>query len=186
MIYGGEAIDLAYRADEMEARQGLAEDYDVRAQLFALVKPATQNDSDRDLSLRVRVTRFDQRSDAAVYIEEAATWMGEFPEQPQPITVTGVIADYGEVDGYDSSIALGYETEGSVTGAPLVGVVMLVQNGRYVFEVSLDGHVAPELDVLLDVVAQLEACMDEACVTSTDVPESVMDYFIEQAEIANE
>ncbi|CAN5628398.1 hypothetical protein BH09CHL1_BH09CHL1_12860 [soil metagenome] len=185
MIYGGEAIDLAYRADEMEARQGLAEDYGVRAQLYALIKPATRNEEDRDPSLRVRVTRFDQRSEAAVYIEEASTWMSEFPEHPQPIAVTEVIADYGDVDGYDSSIALGYETEGSETGAPLEGAVMLVQNGRYVFEVSLDGHEAPELDVLLDVVAQLEACMDEACVTSTDVPESVMDYFIEQAEIAN-
>lgn len=184
MIYGGEAIDLAYRADEMEARQGLAEDYGVRAQLYALIKPATRNEEERDPSLRVRVTRFDQRSDAAVYIEEAATWMSEFPEHPQPLTVTEVVADYGEVDGYDSSIALGYETVGSETGVPLEGVVMLVQDGRYVFEISLDGHEAPELDVLLDVVAQLEACMDEACVTSTDVPESVMDYFIDQAELA--
>jgi hypothetical protein len=185
IIYGGEAIDLAYRADEMEARQGLVEDYSVRAQFYALIKPATRNEKDRDPSLRVRVTRFDQRADAAVYIEEAPTWMSEFPEQPRPITVTDVIADFGEVDGYDSSIALGYETEGSETGAPLEGVVMLVQNGRYVFEVSLDGHEAPELDVLLDVVAQLEACMEEACVTSEDVPASVMDYFIAQAEIAN-
>lgn len=184
MIYGGEAVDLAYRADEMEARQALAENYDIQAQFYTLLKPMTRNEPDNDPSVRIRVTRFNQASDAALYVEDAPVWMQDFPEQMKPFENVETAIEYGDLDGYDSAIVLSYETEGDRTGAPLEGTALYVQEGRYVFEVSLDGHEAPDVDVLLDVVHQLEGCLEEACVTTDDVPPSVMDYFIEQAEIA--
>lgn len=184
MIYGGEAIDLAYRADELEARQQLAEDYGIQSQFYLLMKPATRNDAENDPSLRIRVTRFNRANDAAAYVESAPDWMQDFPEQPRAFENVQAAIEYGDVDGYESAIALSYETEGDYTGAELEGTALYVQDGRYVYEVSLDGLAAPEIDALLDVVDQLEGCRENACVTTDEVPESVMDYFIEQAEIA--
>jgi hypothetical protein len=182
-IYGGEAIDMAYRADTQEALEGLVDDYGVQSQLFALIKPATESEPINEPSLRVKITQFARSSDAAAYVEDAPDWMQDFPESLQPFENVETAIDYGDVEAYESAVVLNYETTGGVTGAELEGMVMLVQDGRYVYEVSLDGYVGPELDALLDIVDQLEACSDGSCTREQHVTESLMDFFIAQFDV---
>ena len=179
-IYGGETVDMAYRADTQGALDGLVDDYNVQSQLFALIKPETEFDPANEPSLRVKITRFAKSSDAASYVEEAPDWMQDFPESLQPFSNVETAIDYGDVDGYERAVVLSYETTGGLTGADLEGLVMLVQDGRYVYEVSLDGYVAPDLDALLDIVDQLEACSDGSCTREQQVTESLMNFFVEQ------
>jgi hypothetical protein len=182
-VYGGEAIDMAYRGDTQEALDGLVDDYGVQSQLFALIKPATDYDPADDPSLRVKITRFSKSSDAEAYVEDAPVWMQDFPESLQPFENVETAVDYGDVDGYESAVVLDYETTGSLTGEELEGMAILVQDGRYVYEVSLDGYVAPELDALLDIVAQLEVCSDGSCVNEQQVTESLMNFFAGQFDV---
>ncbi len=125
----------------------------------------------------VRVSKFAQADDAARYVAEAPEWVdGGYLNTETPYTNVEELDAADQIAAGDSSMTLSYENV-SFNGDDLQGLIAVVQDGRYVYEISIDGFTAPDTGLLQAMADQLLGCADGSCTEVTEVPAELMTYF---------
>jgi hypothetical protein len=59
---------------------------------------------------------------------------------------------------------------------------LIVRDGKYVYEVRLNGFEAPDLDAMMMVLADLGDCVEDGCTRTFDLPDELADFLAEQIE----
>lgn len=177
-VVGGEVLPLSYLHGAQVDLEARAEDYGMSSQFYQLVRLAGDGASGgADPSMYVRVSKFATASDAARYVADSPEWVdGGFLNTETPYTNVAEASAADQIDGGDSAVTLSYENV-SFNGDDMHGLIALVQDGRYVYEISIDGYTAPSGSVLQTMVDQLLGCAGGSCTGITDIPDELMAYF---------
>src|SRR5215203_5697497 len=148
-VVGGEAVALSYLHDAQRDLQARADEYGMTSQFYQLVRFAGDGgNGGTDPSMYVRVSKFAQADDAARYVAEAPEWVdGGYLNTETPYTNVEELDAADQIAAGDSSMTLTYDNV-SFNGDDLHGLIAVVQDGRYVYEISLDGFTAPDTDLL--------------------------------------
>ena len=177
-VVGGEALPLSYLHDAEVDLQERAGEYGMTSQFYQLVRLARDGASGgTDPSMYVRVSKFAQADDAARYVAEAPDWIdGGYLNTQTPYTNVEELDAADQIAAGDSAMTLSYDNV-SFNGDDLQGLIAVVQDGRYVYEISIDGFTAPDSEVLQVMVDQLLGCADGSCTEITEIPAELMTYF---------
>jgi hypothetical protein len=177
-VVGGEAVPLSYLRDAQLDLQARADEYGMTSQFYQLVRFAGDGGSGgTDPSMYVRISKFAQADDAARYVEEAPDWVeGGYLNTETPYTNVEEVDEADQVAAGDSAVTLFYENV-SFNGDALHGLIAVIQDGRYVYEISIDGFTAPDTELAQTMVDQLIVCADGSCTEVTEIPAELMTYF---------
>jgi hypothetical protein len=177
-IYNGEALVDAYYADSTEEVQDRADEYDIIAFYGTSVEfqlaDATRDD---DPLLRPRIASFATADDAEVYVESRIDDListGDFENIEELDLPAGAYED-------DAALALTYGYTDATGTYEATRVV--VQDGTSVYDLTLTGFTAPDLDVVLSMLDDAVACGQSGCAETLEPPAELMSYFEEQQEI---
>ena len=177
-VVGGEALPLSYLHDAQVDLQARATEYGMTSQFYQLVRFMGDGDKDgTDPSMYVRVSKFATANDAARYVDDSPEWVdGGYLNTQTPYTNVAEADAADQIDGGDRAMTLSYDNE-SFNGDEMHGLIALVQDGRYVYEISIDGFTAPDGSVLQTMVDQLLGCADGSCTGVTEIPDELITYF---------
>ena len=177
-VVGGEALPLSYLHDAQLDLQARATEYGMASQFYQLVRYAGDGASGgTDPSMYVRISKFSQADDAARYVAEAPEWVdGGYLNTETPYTNVEELDAADQIAAGDSSMTLSYENV-SFNGDDLQGLIAVVQDGRYVYEISIDGFTAPDTELVQAMADQLLGCADGSCTAVTEIPAELMNYF---------
>jgi hypothetical protein len=174
-IYDGQAIVSAYDVDTADVLQARAEQYGIVAQYVTSLEFQMGDDLDEtDPLLRPRATLFESAADAERYVENRADDLAE----------TSDVANIEELDVptgtyEDGAItALTYDWSDQFGDYEITRV--FVQDGTSVYDLSLTGFTAPDLDVVLSMLDDAVACGQGGCVDTLQPPAELMNWFGEQ------
>lgn len=177
-IYNGEAVVDAYDVDSAEVLQERADEYGMIGYYASSVEFQLGDEPGADDPLlRPRIASFSNAGDAEEYVEsriEDLAGTGDF-ENIEEIDVPAGIYEDGAV------LALTYEIE-LASGTYEVTRVM-VQDGKYVYDLALTGFTAPDLDVVLSMLDDAIDCGQNGCAETLEPPAELMSYFEEQRAI---
>lgn len=177
-VVGGEALPLSYLHEAQTDLEERAGEYGMTAQFYQLVRLVGDSlDGGADPSMYLRVSKFATADDAARYVADSPEWVdGAYLNTETPYTNVAGAGAADQIDGGDSAVTLSYDNV-SANGDDMHGLIALVQDGRYVYEISIDGYTAPDGSVLQTMVDQLLGCADGSCTGITEIPSELMDYF---------
>jgi hypothetical protein len=177
-VVGGQALPLSYLHDAQLDLEDRATEYGMASQFYQLVRYAGDGASGgTDPSMYVRISKFSQADDAARYVADAPDWVdGGYLNTETPYTNVVEADAADQIAAGESAVTLSYDNV-SFNGDDLQGLIAIVQDGRYVYEVSIDGFTAPDTELLQQMVDQLLGCADGSCTGITEVPAELMTYF---------
>jgi hypothetical protein len=177
-VVGGETVPLSYLHDAQLDLQARVAKFGISSQFYQLVRFAGDGgNGGTDPSMYVRVSKFAQADDAARYVAEAPEWVdGGYLNTETPYTNVKELDAADQVAAGDGSVTLSYENV-SFNGDNLQGLIAIVQDGRYVYEISIDGFTAPDTGLLHVMTDQLLGCADGSCTAITEIPTELMAYF---------
>jgi hypothetical protein len=174
-IYDGQAIISAYDGGTADVLQARADEYGIVAQYVTSLEFRMGDELDEtDPLLRPRATLFESAADAERYVENRADDLAE----------TSDITNIDELDvpagTYDDGAitALTYDWSDEFGDYEITRV--FVQDGKHVYDLSLTGFTAPDLDVVFSMLDDAVECGQDGCVTTLEPPAELMRWFDEQ------
>ncbi|CAN5628577.1 hypothetical protein BH09CHL1_BH09CHL1_12880 [soil metagenome] len=176
-ILDGQAVISAYNPDASEMLQERADEYGMVAQYTTSLEYQLGDElTDYDPLLRPRVTLFEDADEAERYVEDRSK---ELVGVDNVLDVEAV--DVPEDVYSDGAIsAVTYETENSEQTLEVTRV--FVQDGEYVYDISLMGLTSPDLDVVLSMLDDAIDCGQQGCAATLNPPSELEQYFAEQRE----
>jgi hypothetical protein len=174
-IYDGQAIVSAYDVDTAGVLQQRADEYGIVAQYVSSLEFRMGDELDEaDPLLRPRVTSFASAADAEQYVENRAEDLAE----------TSNLTNIDELDvpagTYEDGAITALTYDWSDESGDYEITRVFVQDGEYVYDLSLTGFTAPDLDVVLSMLDDAVDCGQNGCVTTLEPPAELMRWFEEQ------
>jgi hypothetical protein len=181
VVYDGNAIVDAYDPESAEVLQDRADAYNMIAQYASSIELVIgDSPANDDPLLRSRVSVFDSAADAENYVNDRAEDL-EMTPNISDVVMLDVPAGVYE-DGAVSAVRYSYTfPDGVVTE----GTRIFVQDGEYVYDVSLAGFSAPDFDTVLTLLDDTIACGQDGCAEPMRAPAELLDYLDEQREIVS-
>jgi hypothetical protein len=176
-VLNGEALLQAYNPDQQASLQETVDDYGITAGYCAMTKLLMPSDDGAYALLSVMPTRFGQADDAERWVvdEEAfATADDSSYEDAEVLDVD--IADLP----FEADRVLAITFKRDLGGQEGYITALLIQQGRTMIDVRLQGYSAPELDVVIAVMADVVGCGESACYETQNAPAELLDYQAEQ------
>ncbi|MGH2548322.1 MAG: hypothetical protein ACRDHN_02980, partial [Thermomicrobiales bacterium] len=175
IVYNGEAVVDAYDPASAPIIQERVDKYGIVAQYASSTELVLGDEgSVIDPLLRPRVTRFEREAGAERFVEE----------QMQELIDGGRVENVEEIDVPAGTYEDGAISAVSYQSEDADGVYqttrLMVQDGRYVYDLSLTGITAPDIDVLLSVLDDAFACGQGGCAGTMEPPAELMNYLDEQ------
>jgi hypothetical protein len=167
-IFGGEALNSSSYAWIAEQNQAAADEYGITARY-----EATTNIMDGEAyfgAVRIQATRFAKADEAERYLADTLESMSE---ENGYISAKEIVLDSPEQFG-DAAIAYSYvldQGEGNTDGVRIV-----VADGRYLYDVMVDGETTPDLTTAAAVMTDMLACADHGCATALEAPPELAAY----------
>lgn len=176
-VIDGEAVLHAYDPGADEVSNKRIDRFDLVANYCNIQKLLIGESADEYLLLNVEPNRFKTSSGAGEYIATTIQESGD--------TIDSFEAEEVDVDDlpFEVDEAWVYSYNRQFGDFELEVTELVVRDGKYVYEVRLNGFEAPPIDVLVDVMSDTMTCAEEPCTTTLDLPESVLDHIEDQAEI---
>jgi hypothetical protein len=167
-IFGGAALDSTYYPWSSEQNQDAADEYGIISQYHATT---TIWDGETYFgTVRAQATRFARADDAERYLNDTLEGMnGENGYISAEEIALDTSIQYG-----DAAIAYAYvldQGEGNTDGVRIV-----VANGRYVYDVMVDGETTPDLDIAAAVMTDMLGCAEHGCATALEAPSELAAY----------
>lgn len=176
-VFDGEAVMSAGTPELTEALQERADEYGMLAEYTSSLEFQVGDElSMYDPLLRPRVALFEHASDAERYVQERADDLTDSPnvfEVEEVDVPSGVYAD-----GAISVVT--YETE--LDWGTFEMTRLFVQDGRYVYDISLAGPLGPDLEIMFAMLDDTVECGRYGCAETIDPPAELLEYFAEQRE----
>jgi hypothetical protein len=182
-VLNGEALINAYNPDAQESLQEWADDYGVVADYCSLTKVMLPSTDGAYLLLNTQPTRFAQSEDAARFVSEEDEYAQDQESGYDNLEIIDLEPEDLPFDA-DSVLAMTYTRD--FNGEEMTVTDLFVQQGRLVVEVRINGYSEPDLDMLIDVMADAFGCSDSACYQTLEAPDSLLDFQAEQDELLAE
>jgi len=167
-IFGGGALNSSSYSWIAEQNQDAADDYGITARY-----EATTNIMDGEAyfgAVRIQATRFAKADEAERYLTDTLESMSE---ENGYISAKEITLDSPEQFG-DVAIAYSYvldQGEGNTDGVRIV-----VADGRYLYDVMVDGETTPDLTTAVAVMTDMLACVVHGCTTALEAPAELASY----------
>lgn len=173
----GEVVVHAYdpRADEIT--QSRIDEFGMVANYCAIQKLMLGADDGDYLMLHIQPSVFERSSGAADYIQ--VTVVDELSDDSD-FEVEELDVDDLPIEA-DEAWTVRYVRE--VEGLETEITELIVRDGKYVYEVRLNGLESPDLDVLMMVLADLGDCVEDTCTQTFDLPQELEDFLADQIAI---
>jgi hypothetical protein len=182
-VLNGEALINAYNPDAQESLQEWADDYGVVADYCSLTKVMLPSTDGAYLLLNTQPTRFARSEDAARFVSEEDEYAQDQESGYDNLEIIDLEPEDLPFDA-DSVLAMTYTRD--FNGEEMTVTDLFVQQGRLVVEVRINGYSEPDLDMLIDVMADAFGCSDSACYQTLEAPDSLLDFQAEQDELLAE
>ena len=167
-IFGSEALNSAAYSWIAEQHQAAADEYGITARYEATT---TIMDGEAYFgAVRVQATRFAKADEAERYLTDTLEGMSG---ENGYISAEEIPLDSPEQFG-DAAIAYAYvldQGEGN-TG----GVRIVVADGRYVYDVMVDGETTPDLSIAMAVMTDMLNCANTGCAAALEAPAELVAY----------
>jgi hypothetical protein len=172
----GEVVVHAYDARADELTQARIDEFGMVANYCAIQKLMLGADDEDYLLLHIQPSVFERSSGAAEYIE--VTVVDELSDDPE-FEVEELDVDDLPIEA-DEAWTVRYARE--IDGLETEIAELIVRDGKYVYEVRLNGFEAPDLDAMMMVLADLGDCVEDGCTRTFDLPDELADFLAEQIE----
>lgn len=178
--FGGEVVVHAYDPAADEITQERIDEYDLEASYCGIQKlPLAEDDGDY-LILQVEPMKFARKSGAVDYIQ--ATIVDDLAEDPD--------FEVEELDveelPFEADEAWMVTYEHDAGGLETVVTEVVVRDGKFVFELRMNGLEAPHLDTLVTLLADVADCYEDACTALLELPDAVTEFLADQIELYEE
>lgn len=179
-VLDGEVIVNAYNPDAKESLQEWVDDYGVVADYCSLTKVMLPSTDGAYLLLNVQPTRYSRAAEAARYIADEDEYAQSDDSGYENVEIFDI--DPGDLPfDADSVLAMTYTRD--FNGTEMYVTDLLVQQGRLVISVRINGYSEPDLDVLIAVMGDAIGCSDSACYVTLNPPAELLDFQEEQDEL---
>lgn len=179
-ILNGEALMQAYNPDGQASLQETVDDYGIVAGYCAMTKLMMPSDDGAYALLTIMPTRFGQADDA----ERWVTGEEEFATAADSPYEDAEILDLDAEDlPFEADQALALTFKRDLGGEEGYITALLIQQGRTVIDVRIQGYSVPDLDVVIAVMADAVGCGESACYETQDAPAELLDFQAEQEEL---
>lgn len=178
-VLNGEALLDAYDPERQEPLQQLVDIYDIDADYCSGSRLLLSADGDAYVSMNVQATRIVSTDEAERFVVDEEEW------------ATGPDSGYDDVEvidldaddlPFEADLVLAMTFQRNINGEMMYVTQLMAQQGKLVIDVRISGYSAPDVDVLIAVMADALGCADSACYQTLDAPEELLDFIAEQVE----
>jgi hypothetical protein len=173
----GEVVTHAYDPGADEITEERIDDFGLQANYCSIQKLMLGADDEEFLLLYIQPMRFARSSGAASFVDAV---LADALDDESGFEVDELDADSLPFDA-DEAYLLTYERE--VAGLESDVAELIVRDGKFVFELRLNGLELPDVDVLLEVLADIGECVEESCTVPFDMPEALDEFLEDQIEL---
>jgi hypothetical protein len=167
-IIGGEALDSATYAWIAEQNQDATDQYGITARYETITN--IMDGVAYFGAVRVQATRFAKADEAERYLDDALDGMngenGYISAEEIALDVSGQYGDTAKAYSYVLD-----QGEGNTEGVRIV-----VADGRYLYDVMIDGETTPDLAIAAAVMTDMLACASNGCASALNAPSELVEY----------